>query len=164
MAKKNYKRSKLNFDDKFNFSEYKNGKKYDNLSLASKCDYLKIYLKRCGTAEISVQCSCYVKTYHFSEKACLLKLSDKVTGAVSLWMFLSFYCWVWVNTTMLRLGNKDVFIMYLLLFLCHWCWFWASIYCWKADSFMWNLLCFIPQLIFNFTTWHVFSTPSSLSF
>ena len=53
---------------------------------------------------------------------------------------------------MLRLGNKDVLIMYLLQFLCLWCWLWASMYRWNTDYFMPNLLCFMAQLIFNFTT------------
>ena len=61
---------------------------------------------------------------------------------------------------MIRLGSTDVLIMYLPLFLCFWCWHWASMYCWNMDSFMSNLLCFILQLIFNFTTLIRVSTPS----
>lgn len=53
---------------------------------------------------------------------------------------------------MLGLGNKDVLIMYLPLFLYLRCWLWANMYCWNADSFMSNLLRFMPQLIFCFTT------------
>ena len=41
--------------------------------------------------------SCYVKTTIFS-KACLLKLSNRETGAASLCLFWSLYCWVWMHT------------------------------------------------------------------
>ena len=44
------------------------------------------------------------------------KHSGKETGAVSLCLFLSLYCWVWVNTPTLWLGNQNVLIMYLPLF------------------------------------------------
>ena len=94
----------------------------------------------------------YVKTQQFLEKTWLPKLCDKDTGAVSLHLFLSLYCWPWVNTSILGLGNKDVLNMCLPLFLCLLCWLWVNMYGWNRDSFISNILCFILQLIFIFTT------------
>ena len=49
----------------------------------------------------------------FQQKTWLLKLSDRETGAASLCLFSSLYCWAWVNAYMPRLGSKDVLNEYL---------------------------------------------------
>ena len=102
---------------------------------------------------IGFWCSINVTLKHkiFSAKTCLLKLSDKETGAVPLCFSLSPYCWVWVYVSVLRLNSTDVLIMYSPLSLCLWCWLRASTYFWNTYSFMSNFLCFMLQLIFNFT-------------
>ena len=61
---------------------------------------------------------------------------------------------------MLRRSSTNVLIMYLTLFLCLSWWLWASMYCWNTDSFMSNLLCFMLQLVYSFTTLIRVSTTS----
>ena len=97
-------------------------------------------------------------------KTCLLKLSDKETGATSLCLFSSLYCWVWVyycwvNVYIFGLSSKDVLNRYLPVFLCLWYWLWTNMYCWKRDFFVSNLLCLMLQLMLNFTNLVSVSTP-----
>ena len=110
---------------------------FDRLNLALNLVVIRtwvVILKQCFSAKTS------------------LKLAIKKQEQRLCAFLLSLYCWIWVNIPICGLGNKNVLIVHLPLFLCLWCWLWASMYCWNTDYIVSKLLCFMPQLIFNFTT------------
>ena len=81
-------------------------------------------------------------------KTYLLKLSDRETGAASLCLFSSLYCWVWIH-----IGSNSAIRMYWMSVCPCSCVFGADFEqtC-IAQIFVSNLLCFMHQLILNFTT------------
>ena len=81
-------------------------------------------------------------------KTYLLKLSNRETGAASLCLFSSLYCWVWIH-----IGSNSAIRMYWMSVCPCSCVFGADFEqtC-IAQIFVSNLLCFMHQLILNFTT------------